>query len=445
MPRKLLTTILLSASFAGALAAQSPLSTIQDVLFKADGARFTGTLVIHWNTFDANNLGTVAQQSRTVSVLNGNLQVQLAPNATAQPPANLYTVAYQSDGREQFTELWAVPVASQPLTVPQVRVGTIASGPGGGSTSGGGAGNATPIVESSVVGLLSDLAQRPTKGPGFGTNAVAVINSSGQVETAVGVLGDCVLVDGTTAPCGGTSSTFTDGETPGGTINGTNSTFTLVNAPSGQSLALYRNGLYLKAGSDYTLAGSNITFLNGAQPRLDDTLLASYRVDAGALTGQLQQPTGSVTLAQVICSGAGTRSTSTNWADLGGCDIPAASLHAGDRLEVRFNYTKAGTAAPWDVSLEWGSANMLTRHASVQDLAFTGQAEAAITVSGAQISLQSWGTVLSFLPGIVNAPVQSGLRIGFRGKLSTAGAAGAGVIADAVTLSNFTVLRYPRN
>ena len=88
---------------------------------------------------------------------------------------------------------------------------------------------------------------------------------------------------------------------------------------------------------------------------------------------------------------------------------------------------------------------MLTRHASVQDLAFTGQAEAAITVSGAQISLQSWGTVLSFLPGIVNAPVQSGLRIGFRGKLSTAGAAGAGVIADAVTLSNFTVLRYPRN
>ena len=439
MPRKILTTILLFASFAGALPAQAPLSTIQDVLFKADGARFTGTLVIHWNTFDANNLGTVAQQSRTVSVLNGNLQIRLAPNATAQPPANLYTVAYQSDGREQFTELWAVPVASQPLTVPQVRVGTVASGAGGGSTSAGGAGNATPIVESSVIGLLSDLAQRPTKGPGFGTNAVAVINSSGQVETAVGVLGDCVLVDGTTAPCGsGTAATFIDTEVPGGTINDTNSTFTLVNAPSGQSLALYRNGVYLTAGSDYNLTGSTIVFINSAQPRSGDSVVASYRLDPAANIGQLQQSNGNVSLAQVICSGPGISTGGHDWASLGACDIPANSLRAGDRLEVRFSYSKTGTETPWDVSLEWGSANILTRHASAQDSAFTGKAEAAMTVSGAQISLQSWGTVLTFLPGIVNAPVQSGLRVDFRGKLSVAG-------TGAVVLSNFTVLRYPRN
>ena len=109
-----------------------------------------------------------------------------------------------------------------------------------------------------------------------------------------------------------------------------------------------------------------------------------------------------------------------------------------DRLEVRFSYSKTGTETPWDVSLEWGSANILTRHASAQDSAFTGKAEAAMTVSGAQISLQSWGTVLTFLPGIVNAPVQSGLRVDFRGKLSVAG-------TGAVVLSNFTVLRYPRN
>ncbi len=440
MPRKLLTNIFLLASLAGTARAQSALSTIQDVLFKADGARFSGTLVIHWSTFDVNNLGTVVQQSRTVSVVNGNLQIQLAANSTAQPPANLYTVDYQSDGREQFTELWAVPVASQPLTVPQVRVGTVTSGTGsGGSGGGGGAGSSTPILESTVVGLLADLGQRPTRGPGYGTNAVAVINANGQVETAVGVLGDCVFVDGTTGPCGGPMPTFVDAEVPGGTIDGTNSVFTLQNPPSGSSLMLYRNGVYLTAGSDYALSGSAITFVAGAQPVAQDVLSATYRVDPLGNIGQLRQtPGANVALAQVICSAAGSSTSATALASLGRCDIPATSLHTGDRLEVRFTYGKTGTATAWDVSLEWGSANMLTRHASAADVGLTGKTEAAITATGAQISVQSWGTVLSFQAGITAAPAQIGLRIDFRGKLAVAG-------PGTVTLSNFTVLRYPGN
>src|ERR1700733_12927710 len=133
---------------------QTGLTTIQDTLFKADGSHFNGTLTISWSTFDAANIGTIVQQSRTVAVLNGNLQLQLVPNATPMPPANIYTVQYQSDGRSQFTETWTVPVSALPLTVSSVRTGSQVILNGGNGTVG------TPIVESSVVGLVADLAQR---------------------------------------------------------------------------------------------------------------------------------------------------------------------------------------------------------------------------------------------------------------------------------------------
>jgi hypothetical protein len=43
------------------------------------------------------------------------------------------------------------------------------------------------------------------------------------------------------------------------------------------SLLLYRNGLLMKAGLDYTLSGTNIGFVAGATPQPGDVLLASYR------------------------------------------------------------------------------------------------------------------------------------------------------------------------
>ena len=434
MPRKiqLPTKTFLFTLLAGIAIAQTPLSRIQDVLFKADGARFTGTLVIHWNTFDANNLGTVVQQSKTVSVLNGNLQIQLAPNATVPPPANFYSVAYQSDGREQFSETWVVPASNVPLTVAQVRIGASARGGTGVGTND----NSTPIPESSVVGLLADLAQRPTRGPGFGTNAVAVINENGQVETAVGTLGDCVFVDGTAGPCGGQVPAFFDAEIPTGSIDGTNTTFTLQNSPSGSSLMLYRNGVHLTAGSDYTLSGSTITFINNAQPITQDTLAASYRIDPAGNISHLQA--GPNVAFLVICSAPGSSTNSTEWSSLGGCDIPALSIRPGDRFEVRFTFNKTSNVAPYDVQIDWGSVNLLTRHAGQLDVAFTGRAEAAITSGGAQISVESWGTSLPFLPAIVGAQTQNGLRVNVRAKLSNAA-------ADSVALSNITVLRYRAN
>lgn len=71
-------------------------------------------------------------------------------------------------------------------------------------------------------------------------------------------------------------TTFVFGETPAGTVDASNVTFTLANAPIG--LLLSKNGLVQRAGSgnDYTLSGSTITFEAGNVPATGDILQATY-------------------------------------------------------------------------------------------------------------------------------------------------------------------------
>lgn len=427
--------ILAATALCGLALAQNSPVTIQDTLFMADGARYNGTLTIRWSTFDANN-GTIVQQSRTVAVANGNLQVPLAANSLAPAPANSYSVSYQSDGREQFSEAWTVPQVSRSLKVAEVRTGTYS-----GSSNSGSIGNQAPIAQSAVVGLLSELAQRATKGPGFGVGSVAFINQSGQIETAAGNVGDCVYVDGTAGLCGAPSPQFFDAEIPGGVVDGTNTTFTLANPPSGASLMLFRNGMYMKAGSDYTLTAEIVNFVAGATPQPQDTLIASYRIDPSAgntgniVTGGLNRRT---LLAQVVCSAAGRTNDRDTWASLGACNIPDSALNPGDRFEIRYNLGHTGTTAGFDVQVLWGNTAIILRHGSVQDAAVVGHADASVSATGAQITTNSWGTVLPLLPGIIQAGIQNGLKVDVLGKMDSRG-------TDTIGLINLTVLRYPGN
>ena len=93
------------------------------------------------------------------------------------------------------------------------------------------------------------------------------------------------LEQGTGGP-GSTFALFHDAETPTGTINGVNATFTLVTAPNpAASLELTRNGIVQKSGVDYTLSTNVITFLAGAIPQTGDILLAWYRSDGSNAGG----------------------------------------------------------------------------------------------------------------------------------------------------------------
>lgn len=67
-------------------------------------------------------------------------------------------------------------------------------------------------------------------------------------------------------------------ETPTGTVDGTNQTFTLTNTPVAGSLRLLVNGVQVADGAsdDFTISGAEITFNAGAIPQPGDRLVAHY-------------------------------------------------------------------------------------------------------------------------------------------------------------------------
>jgi len=173
---------------SSALAAGPALTTIQDVLYKADGTRFNGSVTISWNSFQAADNSSIVTQSTTVKVVDGVLRVQLAPTTTATPQIN-YSVTYISDGRVQSQETWSVPAATQPVRVRDVRVTASATS---GSSSGSAASDtgSNTIAETSVVGLIADLGARPLKGAGFASGRVALVDPTGMLASVTGADSD---------------------------------------------------------------------------------------------------------------------------------------------------------------------------------------------------------------------------------------------------------------
>ncbi|HTB12196.1 MAG TPA: hypothetical protein VK752_11520 [Bryobacteraceae bacterium] len=411
--------------------AQPALTTIQDILYRADGTRFNGEIFISWNAFTAGDSSNIATAQVKLPIVNGVLKVQLVPTTTASAGAN-YQVTYNSQGQFQFSQVWAVPPSSIALQVSAVLVssGTVLGG------GGGGAGNVTGTIPiSGVTGLASALAVLAMEGVGYAPGLAAVINASGQLTGATGNLGDCVRVDGSSGPCGGGGvlPQFSDGETPAGAINGTNTAFTLAFTPSPtSSVQLYLNGLRQDQGLDYTISGSTISFTTFSAPQTGDVLLASYRY------GNPGNTLGTLTTPQVVCSSVGTSTSGTVSSSLATCTLPAGLLSTGDRVEVRYLFTHTGTTTGFIPQLTWGTTPVLSRAASAADTAFAGSLEFAIDSSTQPFSGQSWGSSLALATVLGSASVNTALSITitFLGQMAAS-------TSDAVSLSSFTVIRYP--
>jgi hypothetical protein len=334
--RHLLSTILLcSTFFAYCAAAQNTLSQIRDVVDNADGSPFNGTVTITWNGFTAPNGNTIAPHSTSAQIYNGALSILLVPSTTASAGA-YYVATYNStDGLTTWTETWQVPPSTTPLTLGQVRQTTTSGGTGNTGTGTGSTSTITlPLPISQVSGLSAALAtinssinslsqtiqNLPVTGSGAafvdaetpggsidGTNGAFTLAKTPLPATSLQLylngLEQTVGVDFTLANStitfttnaiphtgdsmsayyrvagSGPTALFADGETPAGTINGTNLAFTLAAPPSpATSLRLYKNGMLQQQGSDYTLSGATITFSSASSaPQTGDTLTASYR------------------------------------------------------------------------------------------------------------------------------------------------------------------------
>ena len=415
---------------AGVAAGQPALTSIQDIIYRADGTRFNGTMFIDYASFQGGDTSSIATAHLTIPVVNGVLKTGLVPTTTASAGAQ-YNITYNSQGIDQFTEVWAVPPTSLVLRVRDVRLsqGTVV----------GPLPVTTVIQISDVTGLVNQLAIRPQTGVGFAIGRTAVINTSGQLDGATGSLSDCVRVDGSSGPCGtgggsgGVLPQFADGEIPAGTVNGANTAFTLQFAPSPQtSLDLYRNGLLMKPGTDYSLNTNVVTFFLAATPQAGDGLVANYRY---ANPGN---PLGTLTAAQVVCSSAGAGTTSASLAQLGSCTIPAGLLGAGDRIEMQFQYAHAGSSTGFTGEIHWGGTTVLSRAAANGETGLSGRVTVGLYAGAQAWDAESWGGSLGISTTVGNAAedITQNLTVSLRGQM-------AGATADSVILRHFTIIRYP--
>jgi hypothetical protein len=126
-----------------------------------------------------------------------------------------------------------------------------------------------------VVVLVAAATTRIYVGQILGSQTIGQVITT----TAAGVAGWANLPATTTVP------NFADNIIPTGTVNGTNTTFTIPNMDTvtGNSLVLYRNGILQQGGgNDFTLTiatggGGTVVFTASSIPQTGDILLCSYR------------------------------------------------------------------------------------------------------------------------------------------------------------------------
>lgn len=423
-----LSLTVLTALITGALWAAPPLTLIRDTVYKADGSRFTGQVIVEWRSFEAADTSFIGRQRLQFNVVDGLLSVKLVPTTTASGAA-YYSVHYIADGRIQFAENWAVRPSVDSLRVRDIRISDPLMGPslpGSGTTPG-------EVTIADVDGLQAELDVRVRKGASYTPGAAAVINAQGELIAASGNASDCVRVDGSSGPCGsgggsGVFGTFVDGETPSGFINGSNSVFQLSQLPNPtSSLLLYRNGMLQKQGLDYSISSQTIAFISGAIPQSGDILLASYRT-AGS----------GGTLTQVLCTGQGGSTSAASLQSLGTCAIPAGLLRPGDRIEILYDLAHGGSTTGFSFDVRWGATTVGARTVTAGTSLVTARATAGVHTTGAQLSSQSWGTGQSILSDLIASSddINSALTVDFRAAMSA-------VTTDSVALKNFTVVRYP--
>jgi len=124
--------------------------------------------------------------------------------------------------------------------------------------------DAAATIMSTTTGVTASQLPNPTSSSLGGVESKDCTGSGHIVK--IGTDGVPTCASDATGP------TFTDNETPSGTIDGSNATFTTAVSCTG--LHLYKNGQRMTPGAsaDYTYSGSTITFATGAKPKSGDVL-----------------------------------------------------------------------------------------------------------------------------------------------------------------------------
>lgn len=129
--------------------------------------------------------------------------------------------------------------------------------------------NGTAFVPIATGG--SGVASLQIDGGSLLTGAIQFLSGT---NITLSQVGQNVTINSTGGGLGPTN--FVNGETPAGSVNGINVTFTLAFTPTANTDSVYLNGVRLRRGAlqDYTISGAVITM--SAAPQTGDGLLVDY-------------------------------------------------------------------------------------------------------------------------------------------------------------------------
>lgn len=124
MRRGWLLVSLLAAVLCGwqGAAAQVATTTVQDMVYRADGAIASGAVVVSWPAFTTANGSAVAAGSTSATIgPAGVLTVALTPNDGATPEGSYYTAVFHLDDGTTDKQYWVVPVSSTPVKLAAIE------------------------------------------------------------------------------------------------------------------------------------------------------------------------------------------------------------------------------------------------------------------------------------------------------------------------------------
>jgi len=233
----------------------SSLSTINTTLTTLQSnATALGTTVSGLNTTVTSQGTTLTSLANTVAGLNTSVTNQAASVSSLNTSVGTLTSSLNTQGTNLTALTTTVGALNTTVSGQNTALTNLTSNLGSLTTTVAGNTNSLTSVNSTVGGLSSNVTSL--------TNLVNGLNATVNTLSAAS-----------------STAVFVDAETPAGTANGTNLTFSLANTPApSTSLSLYRNGLALAQGIDYTLTGSAITFRSASLPQTGDLLMAFYRM-----------------------------------------------------------------------------------------------------------------------------------------------------------------------
>jgi outer membrane murein-binding lipoprotein Lpp len=271
--------ILLFLTLTVCCVAQVRPTAVRGRAYAWDGKLFVDTAAVSPITFPVSAI----LPTGFTTVENGNVFKVIDPLPTLTARGFSTVPEVFSDGGEMLGETSGVPS-------PEIQSGNVPEHEPVRNAVEPRATVALPIKISDVTGLSAALSQMNNSvdtlnarvndlSTTVGNLSTTVSNLSTKVDnlsTTVNTLADTVA-NLVRVP------TFVDFELPVGSIDGSNPVFVLNAAPTPpSSLVLYRNGVKLSPGFDYSLSGNTILFATGAVPQAGDLLTARYRMTANA-------------------------------------------------------------------------------------------------------------------------------------------------------------------